>query len=240
MRNLIGTRRILPAALAVGVLLVIALITVPLVLAYHRHAAANAAAPSPAPSASPVPVPSGAVPLVQGARLANGIEVGYPHTTVGAISAASQYVDAVASTLDPDYAASVMRLAGDPANTALPANLADSTVKLRADLQLPTTGPLAPPTAFQTTAQMYQLRDASADHVLVLLLTLSTFIYEHGGTAQTTGVFPVRMHWTGGDWKLAAIGGTGQDYSGLAATPDTQAAAGRGWQPLIATTGGVP
>ncbi|HEV2347554.1 MAG TPA: hypothetical protein VGS97_25915 [Actinocrinis sp.] len=240
MRNFIGTRRILPAALAVGALLLVALITVPLLVLHHTRTGANPATPSPAPSTSPIPIPSGTVTLVQGARLANGIEVGYPHTTVGAISAAAQYLDAVASTLDPDCAASVMRLAGDPANTALPTNLADSTVKLRADLHLPTSGRLAPPTAFQTTAQMYQLRDASADHVLVLLLTLSTFINDRGGMAQTTGVFPVRMHWSGGDWKLAAIGGADQDYSGLAATPDTQTAVSRGWQALAATTGGAP
>jgi hypothetical protein len=240
MRNLIGTRRILPAVIAVSALLAIAAVTVPLLAAHRGHTGAAPVSPSPTPSTSPVPVPSGAVSLVQGARLADGIEVGYPHTPVGAVSAAAEYLDAVASTLDPDYAASVMRTAGDPANPALPANLAASTVKLRADLQLPTRGPLNPPTAFLTTAQMYQLRDVSADRVLVLLLASGTFINAHGGTARTTGVFPVRMHWSGGDWKLAAIGGSGQDYSSLAATPGTQSAASQGWLAMIATTGGAP
>lgn len=239
MRNLIATKRAFSAVLAVSALLIAGLVAVPLLVLHRGHAAAPAS-PSPTPSTSPAPVPTGAVTLVQGARLANGIEVGYPHSTVGAISAAAEYLGAAVSTLDPDYAASVMRTAGDPANTALPSNLAASTVKLRADLQLPTSGPLDPPTAFQTTAQMYQLRDASTDNVLVLLLTLSTFINARSGSAQTTGVFPVRMHWTGGDWKLAAIGDTGHDYSGLVATPDTQAAASRGWLALIATTGGAP
>lgn len=193
---------------------------------------------SPSPTTSPVPVQSGAVTLVQGARLADGIEVGYPHTILGAISAASDYLDAVASTLDPDYAASVMRVAGDPADATLPANLAASTVTLRADLQLPSGGPLDPPIAFQTIAEMYQLRDATANDALVLLLTDSTFVNAHGGMAQTTGVFPVRMHWTAGDWKLASIGG-GQNYAGLDATPDTQVAAGQGWLALVAATGGA-
>lgn len=239
MRHFIGTKRVLSAILAVGALLITALVTIPLVLAHRGTPSAAPATPSPTPSTSPFPVPTGAVTLVQGARLADGIETGYPHTTIGAISAAAEYLDAAVSTLDPDYAASVMRVAGDPANGALPANLAHSTVKLRAALQLPTSGPLAPPTTFQTTAQMYQLRDASADQVLVLLLTLSTFINAQGGSAQTTGVFPVHMHWSGGDWKLAAIGG-GQDYSGLVAPPDTQAAVSRGWLALIASTGGAP
>ncbi len=239
MRNFIGTRRVLPAILAVTALLVIGVVAISLLATHHGRSEASPTRPSPTPSTSPVPVPSGAISLVQGARLADGVEIGYPHTTVGAVSAAAEYLDAVASTLDPDYAASVMRIAGDPANTSLPTNLATSTVKLRAALQLPASGPLEPPTTFQTTAQMYQLRGVSADEVLVLLLTDSTFINARGGTAQTTGVFPMQMRWTDGDWKLRAIGHTGQDYSELAATPDTQAAASQGWLPLIATTGGT-
>jgi len=240
MRNHTLAKRALPAVLTVGALLIVALVAVPLLVLHRGHTDTAPATPSPTPSASPVPVPSGPVTMVQGARPADGVEVGYPHTIVGAISAAAQYLDAVASTLDPDYAASVMRTAGDPANTALPANLAASTIKLRVDLQLPTSGPLSPPIAFQTTAQMYQVRDATADSVTVLLLACGTFINAHGATAQTTGVFPVRMHWTADDWKLSGIGGDGHDYSALSATPDTQTAASRGWQPLIATTGGAP
>lgn len=240
MRHTIGTRRVLPAALAVGALLVTAAIAVPLLTTHPHNSTGAHTGPSPMPSTSPAPVPPDAVSLIQGARLAGGIEVGYPHSIVGAISAAAEDLDAVASTLDPDYAASVMRVAGDPANPTLPADLASSTVKLRADLQLPASGPLDPPVAFQTTAQMYQLRDVTADNVLVLLLTDSTFINAHDGIAQTTGVFPVRMHWSNGDWKLASIGGTAQDYSGLAATPDTQTAIDHGWLALIATTGGAP
>jgi len=239
MRNAIGTRRFLPAALAVGALLVLTLVAVPLLAGHHGHASNASGRPSPAPSTSPIPVPSGGVTVVQGARLADGVETGYPHTTIGAISAAAEYLDAAASTLDPDYAASVMRVVGDPGSSALPTNLAESTVRLRADLQLPTSGPLNPPITFQTTAQMYQLRNAAVDSALVLLLTESTFVNAHGGTAQTTGVFPVRMVWARGDWKLHAIGADAQDYSGLVAAPDTQKAANEGWKALIPVTGGA-
>lgn len=239
MRNNIGTRRVLPAVLAVGALLILTLVAIPLLTSHHRRAGTQSEAPSPAPSTSPFLTPSGAVTLIQGAHLTDGIEVGYPRTTVGAISAAAEYLEAVTSTLDPDYAASVMRVAGDSANGALPANLGESTVALRADLQLPTSGPLDPPIAFQTTAEMYQLRDTSADNVLVLLLTESTFINARGGTAQTTGVFPVQMQWADSDWKLEAIGGAGQNYGGLAATPDTRNAANQGWKALIQVTGGA-
>lgn len=140
MRNLIDTRRFLPAALAVGALLVITAIAIPLLTGRRGHGTKSPAGPSPAPSTSPTLIPSGVVSLIQGARLADGIEVGYPQTLVGAVSAAAEYLDAPDSTLDPDYAASVMRIAGDPANTSLAANVASSIVKLRADLQLPTSG----------------------------------------------------------------------------------------------------
>lgn len=238
MRDLIGTRRVLLGVLAVSVLIAITALAVPLLTAHRKHPGAAPAGPSPAPSTSPVPVPSGALSLVQGARLADGIEVGYPHSIVGAVSAAAEDLDAVASTLDPDYAASVMRVAGDPADPALPGKLASSTVKLRADLQLPTSGPLGPPVAFQTTAQMYQLRDATTNDVLVLLLAAGTFTNAQGGIAQTTGVFPVHMRWAAGDWKLTAIGGDREDFSGLDATPDTTEATGHGWKALISPVGG--
>jgi hypothetical protein len=239
VRNFTDTRRIFPALLAVGALLVVLLIAVPLLATHHSRGSASPAHTPPTPTTQPSPLPSGAVTLIQGSRVADGIELGYPHTSVGAISAAAGYLDAVASTLDPDYAASIMRTAGDPANASLSADLAASTTRLRADLQLPTGGPLSAPIAFQTVAQMYQLRDASSDSALVLLLTSNTFINVRGGIAQTIGVFPVRMHWTGGDWRLAAIGGTAQDYSSLAASPHTSAAVSQGWQALIQVTGGA-
>jgi hypothetical protein len=238
MRNPIGAKRLFPGAIAAGVVLVIGAITVPLICGHDdRPAGTKPAITAPAPPSAPAP--SGPISLVHGARVADGIEVGFPHTPIGAVSAASEYVDAAASTLDPDYAASVMRVAGDPGNTALPSSLATSILKLRSELQLRSDGPLDRPVTFQTTAQMYQLRNVAADDILVLLLTDSTFVNAQGGTAQTTGVFPVQMRWIAGDWKIGAIGRTGQDYSALAATPDTQAAVKQGWLALIAATGGA-
>src|SRR5580698_10581546 len=118
MRNLIGTRRILPAVLAVGALLLVLLVTVPLITAQHDRGGPAPTDQRPNPTTDPSPAPTGAVTLLQGANSADGVETGYPHTTIGAISAAAQYLDAVASTLDPDYAAAVIRVAGDPADAS--------------------------------------------------------------------------------------------------------------------------
>ena len=234
MRNLTATKINFSLLFLLGAVLAVKFVVIPLIIGPDDGNTAPHAETS--PSVSRVSVPSGVVTLVGGARSADGVAVGYPHSMVGAISAASTYLDAAASTLDPDYAASVMRVAG--ANAALPADLAASTATLRGDLQLPTTGPLASPIAFQTVSEMYQLRDATADHVLVLLLTESTFVNAHGGMAQTTGVFPVAMQWADGDWKLASVGG-GASYASLTATPFTQAAAGQGWFALVAARGGA-
>jgi hypothetical protein len=241
MRDLIGTRRVLPVVLAVGALLVMALVAVPLAL-LHRGPSGAHAAPAPTPTTSPVPIPSGAVALVQGTRLADGVQVGYPHTLLGAISAAAAYLGALASTLDPHYAASLGRTLGDPTDPTLAADLASSVAKLRTALQLPTTGALPAPVAFLTTPQMYQLRDTDRDHALVLLLTSNTFINAHGGLAETTGVFPLRMHFSSGDWRIAHLGDTNQDYSSLNAPPASAAALGKGWQNLLPapTAGGAP
>ena len=234
MRNLSATKINLSLLFLLGAVLAVKFVLIPLIIGPDGEQTAPHSEAS--PSVSHMSVPSGAVTLVGGARSADGVAVGYPHTMIGAISAASTYLDAAASTLDPDYAASVMRVAG--ANAALPADLAASTVALRGDLQLPTTGPLASPISFQTVSEMYQLRDAAADHVLVLLLTESTFVNARGGMAQTTGVFPVGMQWIAGDWKLASVGGTA-NYANLTATPYTQAAASQGWFALVPATGGA-
>jgi hypothetical protein len=183
MRNLIDTRRVLPAALAVSALLAITLVAVALLVAHRGHTGGKTTTPSPTSSSTPMPVPSGAVPLVQGARPADGIQVGYPHTIVGAISAASGYLGALASTLDPDYAASLGHTFGDPASPALPGNLATSVTALRTALQLPANGPVPPRSAFLTTPEMYQLREAGGDQVVVLLLTSNTFVNAQGSAA---------------------------------------------------------
>jgi hypothetical protein len=122
-----------------------------------------------------------------------------------------------------------MRVVADPASTELPSAAAHSTVQIRQDLQLPAQGVLPDGVSFATEPQMYQLRNVSGDRVLVLLLTLATYTAANGGMANTTGVFPMHMHWVDGDWRLADIGDADQDFSALDATPGTAAASDAGW-----------
>jgi hypothetical protein len=245
MRDFTEPRRLRPALIAAAVLMA-ALVSAALMLAGHRAATRSAEAPRvphPVTEASPSPASplSGPVTLVAGTKQTDGVSMGYPHTTLGAISAASAYLGALASTLDPNYAAAIGRAVGDPADASLASDLSSSVVKLRAALQLPASGPLPAPVTFLTTPQMYQLRAVDSDHALVLLLASDTFTNAQGGSAQTVGVYPMRMHWSGGDWRIAGIGGTGQDYAPLSAAPGSAAAQSKGWQALLATpAGGTP
>lgn len=232
MRDLLTRRRTL-LALAVGALALAATV----VLLTTRGGHAGHAEPANGPTPNSTPTSLGPVNLLHGDRELDGVAVGYPHTTLGAISAAAEYVDDVTSTLDPHYAAAIGRITEDPAATELPQAFATSTVRTRAALELPTSGALAPGVAFLTTPQMYQLRDVSPNRMLVLLLTTNTFTNGAGGMASTTGVYPTLMHWSGTDWHLADIGGA-VDYSGLNVTPNSAAASAKGWQPLSSPTGG--
>jgi hypothetical protein len=76
----------------------------------------------------------------------------------------------------------------------------------------------------------YQVRDASDDQVTVLLLARYTTSLPGAGTKSSNAVFPLRMHWAGGDWKVLKPDGT--TYTSLAATPGSDQASSVGWQEL--------
>jgi hypothetical protein len=197
---------------------------------------------SPSPSAAPTASPktknsssalTGPVQVVQGKRQVNGIELGFPHSTAGAVSAAYADTTEVLSTLDPDRAAAVMRLVADPSWTGAPQQAAEGAVNDRKDLGLPAAGPVLDGTSVQTEPVEYQVRNAMPGTVLVLLLCDGVFTTPAQGTTTQVGVFPFQMHWTGGDWKVQSIPAS-DAYLKLAAEPDSPQSAASGWQQLQA------
>jgi hypothetical protein len=180
------------------------------------------------PAKTPLAVPAGPVQVVQGTDLVNGVYLGYPHTITGAISAADQFAIQLGSTLDPGQVAAVMRLVADPSYPQGPQQFAAGMAGTRTDLGIPASGPVPDGDSLVLEPAEYQLRDASADQVTVLLLSdfIATTVAD--GTQSQVGVYPLRMHWTDGDWKILAPGST--DYSGLAADPDSSQAVSKGWQ----------
>ena len=181
------------------------------------------------PSATPTPA-QGPVRVVQGTQLVNGVYLGFPHSTIGAVSAADELATQVVSTLDPDRAAAVMRLVADPSYADGPQQAARGTVNDRKALGLPASGPVPPGYSFDLVAEEYQLQTATPDTVTVLLLSDFISSTPAQGSTSGIGVFPVALHWSTGDWKI--LPGPGKDYAGLAAEPGSPQAASLGWQDL--------
>jgi hypothetical protein len=187
-------------------------------------------AASPSPSITREAALIGPVRVVLGRRLVNGVYLGFPHSTVGAVSAADEFATQVVSTLDPDRAAAVMRLIADPSYGDAPQQAAQGVVSDRKSLGLPAGGPVLPGFSFELVPAEYQVQGASADNVTVLLLSDFISTTPSRGTATGVGVFPVALHWSAGDWKVLPV--TPRDYSGMTAEPDSPQAAALGWQEL--------
>lgn len=188
------------------------------------------ASPTPSPGSTRVPALTGPVQVVQGTQLVNGVYLGFPHTTVGAVSAADEFATQLVSTLDPDRAASVMWLVADPSYSDGPEQAAQGAGNDRTALGLPASGPVPPGFSFQIVPVEYQVQGVGPDKVTVLLL--SDFISTTPGQGTTTGigVFPVALHWSTGDWKVLPV--PPRDYSAITAEPGSPQAASLGWQEL--------
>ena len=190
-----------------------------------------AASHTPKPTASPRPPLDGPLQVVQGRELINGVYLGFPHSTAGAVSAADEVVSEVFSTLDPDRAAAVMRLTADPSYADAPQQAARGAASDRQALGIPATGPV--PVGYSLLVQPveYQARDVTADRATVLLLCDFTSTQPGTGTQTQVAVFPVKVRWAQADWKVESFG-TSTDDS-LAAEPFSPQAASLGWQQLL-------
>jgi hypothetical protein len=192
-----------------------------------RAAAARPSHPGPA---SPRTVLGGPpLRLVAGTQPVNGLDLGYPHSATGAVSAAVEFVTELGSTLDPDRAAAVARLVADPSYPAAAVAAAQGVAAARQRLGLPAAGPLPPGTAVSLVPAMFQLRDVTPGQVSVLLLFDYTAMAPRG-ISERLGAMAAAMHWTSSGWKL--LQPDGPDVSGLIATPGTAAAAAKGWKAM--------
>jgi hypothetical protein len=172
----------------------------------------------------------GPITLVQGSTLINGLYVGYPHSLTGAVSAAVEYWTQLGSTLDPDRAATVARLAANPTWTSAPNTFAEGPTNTRQTLGLATSGPIPTGASVQLEPVEYQVRAATTNTVTVLLLSDYTTTTTAEGTTTHVGVFPLDMIWTAGDWKIADA--NSQDETSLAALPGSAQASADGWQEM--------
>jgi hypothetical protein len=176
----------------------------------------------------------GRLQLVTGSGLVHGMYTEYPRSRAGAVSAAVQFITELGSTLAPDRAAAVARVAADSSYPTAPQDAAAGTVDTRRKLGLGAAGPLPPGTAVLLVPVMYQLRDVTADRLTVVLL----FDYTETTTAgirEHLGVTATRLTWTPASWRLLKPSGadlTSAQLSDLLATPGTAAATAKGWEAL--------
>jgi hypothetical protein len=182
----------------------------------------------PAPVAPAAP-PDGPVTLVPGAQVINGVQLGFPHTTVGAISAAASLASEV-YTIDAGLAEAAAQLTADSSYPTAASVAAMGAEELRQVVGLAATGPVPAGYSAIFTAVEYQVRDVTADKVMVILLADFTYTEPGPKDYHAMGVYPFLMHWEHGDWKDA--GGTGTRYMNLFAQPDSSRAARLGWKPL--------
>src|SRR5580700_8470042 len=105
-------------------------------------AAGARSGPAPGAAGSGSPALSGPLQVVQGRELVNGVYLGFPHSTAGAVSAADYVVGEVFSTLDPGRAAAVMRLTAAPSYASAPQQAAQGVISDREDLGITASGPV--------------------------------------------------------------------------------------------------
>jgi hypothetical protein len=218
------------AVAVLGVLAVAALaIAIIVVRAQHAGSAARRPAARPRPAAAAPQPAASPLRLAAGSGLVNGIYTKYPHTTAGAVSAATEFVTELGSTLEPDRAATIARLIADPSYTGAAQDAAQGTFSTRRQLGLSVTGSLRPGTAVALVPVMFQLRDVSTGRVTVLLLFDYTEIIPSAVRVHL-GVIGAEVSWTAAGWRL--LPSADGDLSGLVAVPGTAGAARKGWKAM--------
>jgi hypothetical protein len=175
----------------------------------------------------------GPVVLVRGAQLVNGVAMGYPHSEVGAVSAAVEYSSQICSTLDPDRAAAIGRLVSDGTSGVRPEDLAQGRANIRRWIGLPPTGQLPATASIVFGPVAFQLREPSTDRMIVLMLAYVTSNTPQQGMVTRLGVFPVVVVWRDDDWRIGSLAGVPEYATAdLLVQPGSAQAAALGWREI--------
>ncbi len=175
------------------------------------------------------PVEDGPLILPMPDTVVDGVPVGYPHTTEGAISAAVRYTQA-AITLDVAQARRVGDLAAASSYLDAGAEFALAVESSREGLGLAPRGPTDG--AYLTyQARAYLVRDATPPRVEVWVLGIVDGAGPVTSGLSRTGpaVAQHLMVWLDGDWRLTDTGDT-PDVE--APAPGSAAAYAEGWRDL--------
>lgn len=184
-----------------------------------------------ATAARPPSVPSEVLELPQPTGYVDGVPVGYPRTTAGAIAAAYGY-SRIASGLDIDATLRVIEAMADPRVgwfDAERAALMEGLAAQRLGLGLPAVGSPAAG-SFTITPAGYQRRNDVTAPADFRVLTLNVVSATAADGTRTSGsvVLDWNLWWDGERWRVVAPY-DGNDHDALAVAPLTAEARAAGW-----------
>lgn len=172
-----------------------------------------------------------ALALPQPTAYLDGVPIGYPRTTAGAVAAAYGY-SRIASGLDIDLTLRAIELIADPtagwfgrART----ELADGLVAQRRGLGLAAVGSPAGASLTITPAGYQVIDQATPGQVHVLTLNVVSARATDGTRTSGTVVLDWKLRWDGQRWRATAPY-DGDAHDAIAVTPLTTAARDAGWQ----------
>lgn len=185
---------------------------------------ASTSAPSAATTAPPGSTAAGGLALERPARLVNGVGQGWSHTTVGAVSAAVNYSQALLSTSNEGQVDAMIPLIVVPANVsssiqALSAQFAHESARARSE-------------SVTTRILDYSLAACTSTRCEVWLLGTEILTLDNGQVQTTTLDGGVVVVWQNGDWKLITATAQPPGTAPPTADPGTPAAIAKGWKPL--------
>ena len=195
----------------------------------HRSGIRAPGHSAPSPSAAAALI--GPIQIIQGSQLVNGVYLGFPHTTQGAVSAAEEFMAQIGSTLDPDRASAVLRLTADPSYPSGPQDFAAGTISEPKDLGLPATGQLPSSASAILDPVEYQVRDVTADQVHRPLLADDVPDSSRVSAPRPVSVSTAAVALDRDHWKILQPA-KGATYSDLSAVPGSPQAASLGWQEM--------
>ncbi|WP_199034687.1 hypothetical protein [Glycomyces salinus] len=138
---------------------------------------------------------------------------GYERTYVGAVSAATNWLTAYGSSLDPAYSEQLGAelLVDDGKQT--PEDWRDYPLNRREEIGLTATEAVPDGWALSASPVAYQTRNASADRIEVILLTRLVAATPYGSESVNT-LLTMDLVWTGTDWADSG-NDMGADYTTL-------------------------
>ncbi|MFG3342417.1 hypothetical protein [Glycomyces sp. NPDC048151] len=232
-----------PIGAAVAAVVVLAVIAAAIVVAYRAGADSDdepGAAQSDSvggaeglPGADQVYDP---LTVVDGAEYDSDLYIfhGYERSYVGAVSAAFNWLSALGSSLDPDYAEQLGDAVLVENANQNPDDWRDWPLKRREEIGLGSTGSVPDGWGLNASPMAYQTRNATPESIEVVFLVRLTATSPYGSTSANT-LQSMKLVWTGEDWADSGDD-LSADYTALKVDVGEEysdEAKHLGWQQLI-------